>query len=293
MVGMDNYKMLFIQYGEFVAKTMLDGIIHPDIQRTNIGVDNRGPRLLDLKLAKRILIPDELDSNRVRQMTEALFPLIDGTEDSFLNCSYLRIGFLTRGGILAKELFANAINNGFSSSSYIKHPKAISKYDASKLYGGLRNQIREWKELDLDSINLGRYPTLNMYEKSDIRASISEENKFYLDMLYLMKACLLFKDKEELKIPYAITLLNMAGISLKNCKPYTEYGLLKKCLKTYSGVQQIEKMCKSRLFSILPTWDLNPDYIDFIDDVIDKYDLFEFLWILDDVDLFNKYFYKD
>lgn len=286
MVEDKRYALLFYHYGDFVAKTMLSGIIHPDMQRSNIGLNSRGEcKFCDYAEAEKIEI--ELNEERVRQLTESLFPLIDGTEKSFLNCSCLRMGFLARGGVLAKEVFLNAINNGFSSALYVKHPVIKNRYDASALYTNSKKMIQEWKNIDVEKINLETYKILDEYNNSSERKNISVENRYYLDMSYFTKACLLFKDNPELKIPYATVLLNMALLAMNYNKPYTEYGLLKKCLKTYSNVQQIEEMCKGRLFSILRSWKCNSECVDFIDEVIDKHDLFEFLWILDDVDVFN------
>lgn len=286
---MHNYELLFYRYGDFAAKVMLSGMIHPDMQRSNIGFDFRGEcKFCDYAEAENIEVPDDLNEERVRQLTESIFPLVDGIENSFLNCSYLRMGFLARGGVLAKEIFLNAINNGFSSALYVKHPVVKRQYDASKIYTDSQQMIREWKAIDVEAINLETYKTLEEYNNSIERKNTSVENKYYLDMSYFVRACLLFKDNPELKVPYATVLLNMALLAMNYNKPYTEYGLLKKCLKTYPRVQQIEEMCKGRLFSLLQSWDCNADAVEFIDEVIDQYDLFEFLWILDDVDVFNK-----
>lgn len=289
MVEDKQYALLFYKYGEFVAKVMLAGIIHPDMQRSNIGIDSTGEcKFCDYAEAEKIDMPKELNEDRVRQMTEALFPLIDGTEKSFLNCSYFRMGFVANGGILAKELFANATNNGFSSSLYVKPPVIKKNYDASALCNTLHNVISEWQKVDIKSLGLEKYKTLDEYNHSAERNGISFENRYFLDMLYLTNACLVFKDRTEFKVPYANALFNMALLAMIYNKPYTEYGLLKKCLKTHSGVHQIEEMCKGRVFSLMASWECNSECIDFIDEVIDKYDLFEILWILDDVDIFNK-----
>ena len=120
---MDKECLLYYRLGEYVAEIMLNGIYHPDMQISNIGFrpGEAAPLFLDYPEVEKFKMPEELDADRIRQLTEAIFPLIEAMDGSFLFNSYFRAGYLGYGGVLTWELFTNAINNGFSSNIYVKH----------------------------------------------------------------------------------------------------------------------------------------------------------------------------
>ena len=66
--------------GEWVALTMLDGIVNPDMQMSNLGTRPGNPLeflFLDYPNAKKIAMPDDINEEEVRIFTEALYPLLD------------------------------------------------------------------------------------------------------------------------------------------------------------------------------------------------------------------------
>lgn len=284
---MEKECLLYYQIGEFAAEIMLDGIYHPDMQISNIGFrpGTADPLFLDFPEAEKFEMPEGLDKERIRQLSESIFPLADATADSFLNSSYFRAGYLGYGGILTWELFANTINNGFSSNVFVKHPKVKAEYDASGLEGKFDDAINEWKSIDLKEVNLENYKTLDEYNQSKLRKNISMQNKFYLDMHYLFRSCILFNSKEEAAIALAPTVLNMALVATNYKMPYTEYGLLKKCLSIEHGNRQINQICRQEIKKLKF---LNNQSVSFINHCVENYDLYELLWILYDEDIFNK-----
>lgn len=284
---MDKECLLYYRLGEFAAEIMLNGIYHPDMQISNIGFrpGEANPIFLDFPETEKFEMPEGLDANRIRQLTESIFPLADATEGSFMFTSYFRAGYLGYGGVLTWELFANAINNGFSSNVYIKHPKEKKEYDASRLSEELVLAIEEWKSIDLKEVKLENYKTLDEYNQSGLRKNISMQNKFYLDMHYLYRSCILFNSREDAAIALAPAVLNMALAATNYGMPYTEYGLLKKCLSLEHGNRQINQICRQEIKKLKF---LNNQSISFINRCVEKCDLYELLWILYDEDIFNK-----
>lgn len=284
---MDKECILYYRLGEFAAEIMLNGIYHPDMQISNIGFrqGEAAPLFLDFPEVEKFEMPEGLDVDRIRQLTESIFPLVDATEGSFLFTSYFRAGYLGYGGVLTWELFANAINNGFSSNVYIKHPKVKKEYDASGLSGVLVPVIEEWKSIDLKEVKLENFKTLDEYNQSGLRKNISMQNRFYLDMHYFYRSCILFSSREDAAIALAPAVLNMALAATNYGMPYTEYGLLKKCLGIEHGNRQINQICRQEIKKLKL---LNNQSISFINHCVEKYDLYELLWILYDEDIFNK-----
>lgn len=285
---MNDECLKFLRYGNLAATIICSGFIHPDMHEKNIIMAERGYVFCDYADAKRIQLPDGLNDNMVRQLTESLFPLVDATKESFLYCSHLRAGLLARGGFLLSGIFSNAINMGFSSATFLKHPFALKRITVDELFTKFQ-LVREWQALELDSFDLGWYnPKAQSSMPSNIKDIISKENYYYFNRLIFVMSCFMAKDDSAYKIPYATSLHNMACSARESGKYYIEYGLLKKCLKTYSGIPMLEEQCKGMIFSLLQSWECNTDCVDYIDSVIDELDLFEFMWVLDDIELYNK-----
>ncbi len=280
----------FYKLGEFVGEIMLKGIIHPDMQLRNIGVRENGDFVFtDFAEMEKIVIPDELNENTVRRLTEALFSALDGPGKSFEKCSYFRAGFIAYGGLLAWNIFYNSANSGYSSKVFVANSPKMKAFDAKKLYEAkeIIDSIYEWQKIDISSINIEHYETLDQYNQSLERKKISQYNMFFLDMLYFTRICLGFtsiqNDGTKMSLPYA--LVNIACLAMNYGFIYTEYGLLKKCLLTNPGNEQITTLCKNQLFELLGSGKLNGDKIEFIDECLKKYSLFELLWILNDEDI--------
>lgn len=285
----DGKSLLYFELGEFVGEIMVQGIIHPDMTKSNLPFDFNTLcyRFVDFAEIRKIQIPEELDDNNIRCMTEALFPVIDGTDGSFSLCSYFRAGFIANAGILGWKLFANASSNGYTSSVYTRREWKNFEPSKMKMNSELINSINKWKSVEKDAITIKQFSSLQEYNDSDIRKSLSDKDRFYLDMLYLIRCAFSFLNEDKTKSALASAEMNMALVAANNNMPYTEYGLLKKCLKSRLGVKEIDEICKQRSIQILVSGNLDPDGIEFVDKCTDMYDLFELLWILNDEDLFE------
>ena len=280
--------LLYYKLGEFVGKIMVQGIIHPDMTKSNLPFDLKTfrYRFVDFAEIRKILIPEELDDNNIRCMTEALFPIIDRTDGSFYLCSSFRAGFIARAGILGWKIFANASLNGYTSSVYTKRKWKGFEPSKMKMSSELVDSINRWKNIENDAITIKQFSSLQEYYDSEIRKSLPDKDKYYLDMLYLLRCVSVFLNEDNAEPMLASAEMNMAFVAANYNMPYTEYGLLKKCLKSRLGVKEIDEICKQRSIQILVSGNLDPEGIGFVDECADKYDLFELLWILNDEDSF-------
>lgn len=115
---MNEYLYYYI-IGEFAAELMLKGHIQPDFKMENIGIDRNECRLKFVDYADMFIrkIPDDLDENLLRQLTESLFSLVRSI-DNYKYISSMRAGFTARGGVLADIIWLKLANKGFNSLSY-------------------------------------------------------------------------------------------------------------------------------------------------------------------------------
>ena len=70
-------------------------------------------------------------------------------------------------------------------------------------------------------------------------------------------------------------------------KTYSAFGLLSKCAEISRLDHDINKVCTDKLLSLKQTERIAPELENIILDNIDK-DLFELLWLLNDLDTFEK-----
>lgn len=113
---MNEYLYYYI-IGEFAAEQMLKGHIQPDFKMENIGIDKNRLEFVDYADMFIRKIPDDLDENLLRQLTESLFSLVRSI-DNYKYISNMRAGFTARGGVLADIIWHNLANRGFTSLSY-------------------------------------------------------------------------------------------------------------------------------------------------------------------------------
>ena len=73
----DAAQKLTFLYGSFAASTMLNGIVQPDMQISNIGFTERGMVFTDFAEATKILIPDDLSKETMRRLSRSILPLFD------------------------------------------------------------------------------------------------------------------------------------------------------------------------------------------------------------------------
>lgn len=284
---MNNTKELFYYYalGEFAAKIMLRGIIHPDMQQENIGFDGQNFKFIDHADVRTIDMPNELSEDIVRQLTASLFPMMKSFMKDFAYMSYFRAGFTSFGGVLGHTLFSNTSNMGVSSFRYVcDNPIGVS-YNASFLYTNeeTNSSIMEWNHCPLEKITLQGFPNLDAYNLSNERHSVSPSTMFYMDNLYFVRCYLGLSQIKEAVSQLPILVLNMATSALHFGLKYTAYGLLQNALIMRSPIDEVNSICKNALNALYSSSGLNTDIVSFIDRCTD-FDLMELLWILDDLD---------
>lgn len=282
---MNNYKQfIFYKIGEFAAKTLLKGIVQPDFKLNNLGMSRNDIAFSDFANVFDISIPEELNSENIRKISLSLATLIGDLNDCQQRV-LLRSGFLARGGILAEIILSDLANIGFSSLSYIDgvcnslHYDAVSNLQRKQIVSG----INEWKELPFDKIQTDSFNTLEKYENSSLRKSVTSFTRFFLDKLYLMRYYIKFYDNKDLHIPLYI---NIASSALENNRKYCAFGFFQKCLTLEKITPEIKMICTLVLENLTHTQNLNLKLKHLILDNINR-EFLDFLWFLDDIDTFG------
>ena len=279
--------MPFFVFGSNIADIILKGILHPDMQLKNFGrrenvseyhgFMNNFFVCLDYADIQEFNIPDDLDDNMIRRLTRSLFPIFKDLK-SFSNISYFRAGFVSKCGHLGRELFSNACNNGLSSLSLATGNSVNFSYVPS-----LKSEIiREWVNFNVDDVNPLKYRTLIDYQDSQERHRISLHNMYYLDYLFFMRSYTVLSELKD-DVSIIVLILNLAVSSLSFNLPITAYGLFRKCLSLNPQMPEVNQMCKDGIHNIVKCGKIN----NIIDKIITQYlndDLFELMWILDDLD---------
>ena len=275
----------YFALGEFVAKAMLYGIIHPDMQLCNIGWDGQTFKFTDFADVRKISMPRDLTETTVRQLTESLYPLLDSITDELTSKSYFRAGFTAAGGVLCHTIFSNTVNAGLSSFLYTSKKPVPVSFDASKIYkdNAMTSAISEWKSLPLDKMALRYFNSLDAYNAAPDRLKASPFNMYYLDKLYFTRCYLGLSHIKAASSQIPILVMNMAVSAQHFAMPYTAFGLFQKCLFMNSIYSEVMDVCANGAKHIIDAVNLNPEIIAFIKDCI-HLDLFELLWILDDLD---------
>ena len=280
--------------GEWVALTMLDGIVNPDMQMSNLGTRPGNPLeflFLDYPNAKKIAMPDDINEEEVRIFTEALYPLLDDLNKDFKNVSYLRAGFLARGGIWGNCLFDNTWNNDYSSFLFLdKQPMEINKkFDSEYIYEDkiYFDLIREWKKQDFDKITIKNFSRLEDFSTSETRKNISHWNMYYLDCLYFSRVYVGLQMMGTLKAGIETALqvlyLNWGRASMAFNRPHTAMGMFYKCLSIKDLDRQVKKFCYAGIHDISESGRLLKESIEYIKS-ISELDMFSLQWILRDMD---------
>ena len=280
-----NEYMYYYIIGEFAAEQMLKGHIQPDFKIENIGIEEYDLVFVDYADMFVRKIPDVLDENLPRQLTESLFSLVRSI-DNYKYISIMRAGFTARGGILADIIWHNMANRGFTSLSYngiLDKELDYSAIDELTLEITTK-QIIQWKEINFNKVKIGTYHTLYAYSDSDLRKETSSISRFYLDRLYYSRCYNKLNEKDSDEDP--ILIMNMGMSAFRNNKKYSAFGLLSKCVDMSKNNFMINKMCTNTLNKLRHTKRLSPALKNLILDYIDL-ELFELLWILDDVDAFE------
>lgn len=280
---MNEYLYCYI-IGEFAAEQMLKGKIQPDLKIENIGKGEYAPVFVDYADVFIRKIPDDLDDNLLRQLTESLFSLVRSI-DNYKYISNMRAGFTARGGVLADIIWLNLANKGFNSLSYKGICDNKLQYDAiNELTLEITTKrIIQWKELPFDKVKFGDLSSIGIYLNSGIRKETPSFSLFYLDRLYFSRYYNFLNEHFSNQVSI---IMNMGVSAFRNNKKYCAFGLLSKCIDMTEPNSEINKKCTKVLNKLRHTKHLSPTLKKLILDYVD-HELFEFLWILNDVDAFE------
>lgn len=280
---MNEYLYYYI-LGEFAAEQMLKGHIQPDLKIENIGIEEYGPVFVDYANVFICKIPDDLDENLLRQLTESLFSLVRSI-DNYKYISNMRAGFTARRGVLADIIWHNLANRGFTSLSYKGICDNKLQYDAidDLTLEITTKRIIQWKELPFNKVKFGDLSSIGIYLNSGIRKETPSFSLFYLDRLYFSRY---YNFLHEHFSDQVSIIMNMGVSAFRNNKKYAAFGLLSKCVDMTKNNSMINKMCTNTLNKLRHTKRLTSALKNLILDYMD-HELFEFLWILNDVDAFE------
>lgn len=272
--------------GEFAAETMLNGKIQPDFKMDNLGINGSRIVFVDSPEVFSCCIPDELDNEVLRKITESIFSLLRSLH-SYKDISSFRVGFTSRGGLLADIIWNNLANKGFSSLSYKGIYNGELLYDTSNMASTktLKECISEWKLIPFDIINIGNIPSLQSYLSSEVRTARTQLSTYYLDFLYYIRSYIVLKQHCSEQVP--ILILNMGLWAHQFGKTYSAFGLLSKCVEISRPNHDIIKVCADKLRILKQTESICSELENIILDNIDQ-ELFEYLWLLNDLDTFEK-----
>ena len=279
----ENY--LYYRRGNTVAGIMLQGAIHPDMHEGNFGKGSHV--LLDFgSEVKYYEFPDKLNENRVRQLTEALFPPIEKIVKSFEIMSWFRAGFIGWGGELAAAVFSNAVNNNISSFSYCKERFDKIDFDISGIISAdAKERLKEWKHCICNELVNENTGNINYAVIPTVMDKVQGRNRYYIELLILIFAVMASEAKTNEMAPVWLTALHFACRSIEMGYLYTGYGILRKilhwCGQAYMPIVEYH----AKIEEMLEGSKLRQDIKDFIEEST-KYDFMEFLWIVNDIDTF-------
>lgn len=282
----NSYKL-----GEFAASTMLKGHIQPDFKLNNTGFDKSNIIFIDYADMFICKIPDDLNEILIRRLNKALSVLVRDSLKNNQDISWLRAGFIARGGLLADMLWINMANNGFSSLSYYgicKKPLRNVNID-NRTLEMFKEQIWRWNSIPLDEITIRSLPTLSSYYESGIREKAPLFALFYLDRLYYSRCySKLVMDSID-QIP--ILIMNMGITALQHNHKYCAFGLLRKSMAMATTNYETYITCRKAINKLVQTQRLVPELMNLIFANI-KLPLFDFLWLLNDIDVFEDQLYE-
>lgn len=296
--------LAYYNLGKFVAHNMLNGKIHPDMQLNNIRWRQyEQPVFVDFADMREIDIPDCLSADICEQLTLSLLPIIEDIKSSFSMISSFRMGLIACGGLLGHAIFLNTINWGISSSWYVKSRFIPSTYDSAFLYSDeSKTSIRNWKEIPFDQISILKFPP---YAKMKKQLHPTETNQYYLHILHFTLnyiSSLFLADGASSNPGSPLKDISNSSLILKSCNItntycikkfafvalhqkhyYTAYGLLYKCLESKFADEKLTCECKEKISYITDSIPITSRIHNFIMKNLDL-DLFEFMWILDDLE---------
>lgn len=266
---MDEIQGSAYYYGDFAADIILNGFIHPDMKKSNIGFRDNKMKFIDFAEMTEIKIPEQLTAETLRRLSRTIFPLFDDFQD-YKSKSCLRAGFTARGGILADIILRECMKMGFGSLMFLEDSINMpsANFDAIEYISrpNIEQALREWMDFSIK-------------EAVETILHSPSFNKYYLERYYYNCSFMNIPDDK-----YPVFLAKAGLCAFKYGRKYRAYGLLKKALILLNWMEPLYKICKENLNATIHLKKLKPELKAFIDSHIDM-DYFELTWILDDFDL--------
>ncbi len=275
---------LSFRLGEFVSELQIDGIRHPDLKIENLGYNEQMDiTVLDFADSSFVEYPDEMDI-----MMKCLMPLLRRFD--FEKMSRFRLGYICRGGMVADVIFSNlSTKKNINSSMFIKYENLF----IDRQYTNIENleQAKEWKDTHVNEI-FSKFYSLSDFEKLKIRNNIRLDNKYYLDMYFMVVYYYIMEEKIDY-FNMCNILLNLAFNEYKNCNNIVSYGLVMKCLSlmplinSQEGtkiVSQLEYYINKLYLSLKDNINVT-GYKSVIDNIVNyAADISQILWQLSDIE---------
>ena len=284
---MDNFKenLKYYRNGEFVARIMLKGVIHPDMKEDNIGCRNGNCVLLDFADIDMFEFPDGLDVRILNRLTDSLFPPMEKILKNFEFMSSFRAGFISIGGMLGKAVFDNTISNGISSFIYTDiNFKPENKIPSYIFTAESRAIEKEWQNLIIEELKYDETGNAISNFDSELLGKVSKENLYHMDQMVVLKSYSEIEDVET-DMRFWLVALHFACESIKCGFTYTGYGILRKVLHMCKHAYKPIVLYHAKIEELLEEKELEDEIKQLIEDNM-NYNFFQLLWLMNDIDSF-------
>ena len=270
--------------GQFVARTMMNGLIIKDMHGSNIEFNGIDYVFLDFTELDQKSLPDDLNPKTVNQLTLSLLPILDSLVQNFTFVSGFRAGFTAYGGVLTHAIFSNLTNKKISSFRYTPDPPFNASYNAKPIYTDfcIGDLITDWKTAALDNVTVHNYPSFSEYQAGNERKQISSFNTYYLDNLYCVRRYHSLIETKDLS-SLADIISDMLVSAYRTGLFCTAYGLYEKCLAMNCDLAHMNELFDFIAKDLNKFTQSHPHIVEFIK-ACTSFELFEFMWILSDLE---------
>lgn len=282
---MDNFKenMKYYRMGELLAVLMLKGANHPDMQEDNVGIRDGRCVLVDFADVKFFEFPEGINKDILSRLTDSIFPSIEKILKNYELVSSFRAGFISIGGVIGKQVFDNAASKGLSSFSYIQ-PGIKAAQSADYILDN--NVLNEWKTFIIDKLRYEEDGNAITHFDHKALDELSDLNRYYVFQMIVLKGYSEIDNAED-AMPFWLTALHFACEAIAQGFYYTGYGVLRKILHLCKRAYKPIVLYHAKIEELLEDKGLKDDVKKVIEANMD-FNLFQLLWLLNDVDMVNK-----